>query len=152
MGQLKSFKSTSLEKQLATVEKELISLKAIQQYSPSQINYSYTSNNVAVASYQYISGSQAQGVIVSLLFTSHFPNIYPKTSIVFSRNAGDHGGVLIDCRTERAGSNQARLYIQAVDTMIPMSTPTAFTANFRVLSNVSGVLTLEKTYVRPGYN
>ena len=137
---------------MADIERELVSLKAIQQYSPSQIKYSYVSNTVSVASYEYMDGQRAQGVIVSLLFTSHFPNIYPKISMTFTTNPGDRGGVLTDYRTENAGSNRARLYIKAVDTMIPMSAPTAFTANFTVSSNVSGVLTLEKTYVIPGYS
>lgn len=152
MSRSSSFNQTSLERQFQKVETELLQLKAKQQYNPDQINYAYTSNTVSIASYQYMSGQSGQGIIASLLFTSYFPNIYPKTSMTFARSAGDTAGVLIDCRTERAGSNQARLYIQAVDTMIPMSTPKAFTGNFTVLSNVAGALTLEKTYVIPGYN
>lgn len=154
MGQFKSYSSLNIERELSSVENELLKLKAIQRYSPSQINYSYQSNSVTVNSYVW--GTPADyignhhGIVASLIFTSYFPHIYPRVSMVrLNYTPGIYNGVLLNYRSERVSANQARIYLQYVDTVIPMDSAHLFTVVLAVKSNVSGVLALEKTYVVP---
>ena len=154
MGQYKSYRDTYLDREIAEIEKELIGLKAVQRYSPEQINYAYQSNSVTVNSYVY--GTPAEnvgnhhGILASFLFTSYFPTIYPRVSMVrLNYTPNTYNGVLINYRTEKVSSNQVRIYLQYIDTVIPMDSPHAFTVELAMRSNVTGVFRLEKTYVVP---
>lgn len=150
MGQSRSVKGTSLEKQLGEVERELMALKAIQQYSPSQINYSYFSNPVDVTSYIYYSGGTHYGINASFIFTSRLKGIYPRTMLQIGPVGGAlRYGVLMSQRSEKIGANKVRIVVQLIDTVIPMDSPYQFSTRFTVASNISGTLTLEKTYVLP---
>lgn len=157
MSQFQTYKDRMLEPTLVRIEQELIKLKSIQHYSPSEINYSYQSNTLGVHSYNRGGWETAEGVIASLLFTSHFPDIFPRVSLVFY-GVGDDGsspGALMDLRYEKVSANTVRIYVNTIDSPVPMSAPVPFTANFYVYSNVNGILSLEKTYViptDPGYS
>ena len=150
MGQAKSFKKTALDGQMAEIERELTALKAIQQYAPSQINYSYLSNPVDVTSYIYMSGGTHYGINASFIFTSRLQNIYPRTMMQVGPTDGEpNDGVMLSQRSEKISANQVRITVQLVDTMIPMAGPYQFKTRFRVASNVVGTLILESTYVLP---
>ena len=150
MGQSRSVKGTSLEKQLGEVERELMALKAIHQYPPSQINYSYFSNPLDVTSYIYYSGVTHYGINASFIFTSRLKDIYPRTMLQIGPVGGAlRYGVLMSQRSEKIGANKVRIVIQLIDTVIPMDSPYQFSTRFTVASNISGTLTLEKTYVLP---
>lgn len=153
MGQYRSYRDSFLDNEMIKVEQEMLQLKAIQRYSPFQMNYSYLSNTVSVSSYVWgTPGAQIEnhhGVVASFIFTSYFPTIYPRVSWVHINGNQGYSGVLMHYRTERAGDNKVRIYVQYYDTVIPMDPPHPFTLSCAVKSNVSGVLALEKTYVVP---
>lgn len=147
MGQYKSFQENQLANRLVKVEQELLKLKAIQPYDPQQINYSYQSNTLMINSYRIAPSNPNDlhyGILATLIFTSWFPNIFPRVSFSFSGNA-----VLVSTRTEYLSKNQTRLMIYFLDSVVPMDIPHQFNISCFVKSNVSGTLKLEQTYVRP---
>lgn len=150
MSQARSFKNSSLENQIADIERELTALKAIQQYSPSQINYSYYSNSVDVTSYLYYSGATHYGINASFIFTSRLKDVFPRTILQIGPVGSSlRYGVIMCQRSERLSKNQVRMVIQLADTVIPMDSPYQFSTKFTVASNTVGTLELEKTYVLP---
>lgn len=154
MGQYQSYNDSFLSKEMIKIEEELLKLKAIQRYSPSQINYSYQSNSVTVDSYVWATPASYidnhHGIVACFTFTSYFPNIYPRVSMVrLNYRENTYNGVLLSYRTEKAGANKVRIYVQYSDTVIPMDSPHPFTVELAMKSNVSGVFALEKTYVVP---
>ena len=157
MGQAKSYNESYLEKQMGKIESEIIQLKAIQNYDPSQINYSYKSNSVSIDAYQIapsVPDYGHYGILASLIFTSRFPNIFPRVSFDYTGYGQASGyigdGALLTQRTEYWSKNQTRIIIYLLDTLIPMDTPYQFNIQAFVYSNVAGTLALEKTYVIPG--
>ena len=148
MGQYKSFNENNIEHRLVKLEQNLKELKAVQQYSPSQMNYSYVSNIVSVPSYLAYNANSHYGVVASFLFTSTLPNTFPRISMQYSYNNNASCWVLYQ-RVEYVSKNKSRLVLQAVDTVVPLSAPHEFTINVWVNSNISGTLELEKTYVLP---
>lgn len=147
MGQYASYNDQFLDRKLRDIEKEIISLKAIQKYDPSQLNYSYQSNRVNIPSYLISPNTPNYGhygILATLIFTSKLPNVFPRVSFDY-----EGSGLLITQRTEYWSKNQTRVLIYMVDTLVPMAPPYQFTINAFVYSNTVGTLTLEKTYVLP---
>lgn len=142
MGQYSSFNSNNLENRLVKAEQEILRLKAIQNYDPQQIKYTYRSNTLSIDSYRvFPNDSNNHGVIATLLFTSYFPNIFPRVSLTWSGDA-----VQLSNRYEYASKNAVRIMIYFMDSVIPMSAPDPFTLSLVAESNVSGKLELERTY------
>ena len=150
MSQYQSFKNQSLDKRLVRIEQELLKFKAKQIYDPKQVNYSYRSNYLDVEAYRIRPDdpyNNQYGILASLVFTSYFPNVFPRISLdaSYTKNTG----VLLNMRTEKASNNSVRIVVYLLDSVVPLATPQQFTARFVVLSNSNGTLKLERTYVVP---
>lgn len=143
MGQYQSYKEQQLENRVARIEQDLIQLKTSQKYGLAQMNMTHRSDSVGIRPYYFWQNiTDYVGVYARLSFISPLPEPAPRIWVdIIGKYETANTRVMV------SGKNSLDIYVFVYTSY--RGVVASEDIYFRAVSNIPGVLKLEKTYVIP---